>query len=235
MFVHLKRDLRVDALDWINSGDPWERPTESPLLPYGILREIQRRLSAVRTDLDSFSDAEAYALMCSGYLMTESALKEKGILGFDVGPANPQDWKFLTLKELMKAQGKDNPLLRQLKFSDKRFGKVWYLVPWLRALGLAAGAILLSLLVFLLVEFAVHPLPFQTWGELIGFTVLAVIGLFALEGVSRRFNYKKTLDQIFVGLGLLIAGSFLAKVHLYCFDKIFLWQGSIDRLLKPRR
>ena len=33
-------------------------------------KEIQGRLAGIRTDLDTFSDAEAYALMLSGYRMT---------------------------------------------------------------------------------------------------------------------------------------------------------------------
>ena len=38
---------------------------------YGIAIDIQRRLAAVRTDLDSFNDIEAFALMTSGYRMTD--------------------------------------------------------------------------------------------------------------------------------------------------------------------
>jgi hypothetical protein len=38
--------------------------------------QVQRQLSALRTDLDAFSDDEAYALMAAGYLMTERDLAE---------------------------------------------------------------------------------------------------------------------------------------------------------------
>ena len=43
---------------------------------YGVDKELQRKLVAIRTDLDSFSDVEAYSLMVSGYLMTEYEFKE---------------------------------------------------------------------------------------------------------------------------------------------------------------
>jgi hypothetical protein len=78
MFVHLKGDLDVDPVDWLECLDKYDasddaRPSSrrGPLTKYGIAKDIQRHLSALRTDLDSFSEAEAYALMTSGYCMTE--------------------------------------------------------------------------------------------------------------------------------------------------------------------
>jgi predicted acylesterase/phospholipase RssA len=230
MFVHLKSGLRVDLLDWIASKDPSEKKSESPLLPYGVDREIQRRLAAVRTDLDSFSDAEAYTLMCSGYLMTEHALAEKGLLGFDLPQAGREEWRFLQVEELMKQPGEANPLLRQLKVSDKLFGKVWSLVPWLKFMSVVVTTGVLGAMFFMLLRLGRYPLPWQTWGELIAIAILIVVSAFVFERLSRRFNYRKTLDQIFIGLGLVIIGSFLAKLHLCLFDKMFLRQGSMDRL-----
>ncbi|HEY5959305.1 MAG TPA: patatin-like phospholipase family protein, partial [Polyangiaceae bacterium] len=80
MFVHLKQDLPSRALAWRNcppaqkQSDVYElsfdaRAETSGVTRYGVSRDIQRKLAAVRTDLDSFSDAEAYALMASGYCM----------------------------------------------------------------------------------------------------------------------------------------------------------------------
>jgi hypothetical protein len=37
---------------------------------YGIDPDVQRAMAELRTDLDAFSDDEAYALMAAGYLMT---------------------------------------------------------------------------------------------------------------------------------------------------------------------
>src|SRR6185369_5527012 len=75
MFVHLKKDLESMPVDWIDTKDPSMPPVPSQLASYGIDKGVQRCLAAIRTDLDSFSEAEAYALMTSGYLMTETALK----------------------------------------------------------------------------------------------------------------------------------------------------------------
>jgi hypothetical protein len=82
MFIHLRQDLEMDPVDWIACQDPSRRGTLRPLTTYGVQRGIQRRLAGIRTDLDSFSDAEALSLMCSGYLMTTKALDEGTPLGF---------------------------------------------------------------------------------------------------------------------------------------------------------
>jgi len=42
---------------------------------FGVSEDAQRLLSRVRTDLDSFSDTEAFALMLDGYLMTDWVLR----------------------------------------------------------------------------------------------------------------------------------------------------------------
>ena len=46
------------------------------LTDYGILRKVQSMLSEIRTDLDSFNDTEAYALMYSGYCLVNDELNK---------------------------------------------------------------------------------------------------------------------------------------------------------------
>ena len=72
MFIHIKKDLDVNPVDWINCQDPVDESDEARpiykqgiLTYYGILKEIQERLAGIRSDLDSFSDKEAFALMTS--------------------------------------------------------------------------------------------------------------------------------------------------------------------------
>jgi predicted acylesterase/phospholipase RssA len=230
MFIHLKKDLQIEPLDWIDSQDPSERKSVPPLLPYGVQRETQRRLAAVRTDLDSFSDAEAYALMCSGYLMTEHALTSNNLLGFEVGQMPRENWEFLRIEELTKQPSEGNPLIHQLKASDRLFGKVWLLLPGMRLIGWITAVGALLLLGGLVWKVWSKQLLSLSWGELVVLLVGLVSGVIVFEKLSRAFNYRKTLDQTLIGLGLTL-GSLLAKVHLYVFDKIFLWQGRIDRVV----
>jgi predicted acylesterase/phospholipase RssA/tetratricopeptide (TPR) repeat protein len=82
MFIHLKRDLDVVPVDWIGCEEPRDSSIQegAPLTEYGIRKEVQELLAGIRTDLDSFSDVEAYALMASGYRMTEYYLPKVEVL-----------------------------------------------------------------------------------------------------------------------------------------------------------
>jgi predicted acylesterase/phospholipase RssA len=138
MFIHLTKDLEAAPLSWI--GGP-EKPAENlgPVTSYGIDRDIQRKLAAVRTDLDSFSDAEAYALMTSGYRMTEHALLEEKCLP-SLHPAGArQPWRFLAVEDaLTRTDPHDRErMLTLLSVSNELALKVWKQLPALKALAAA--------------------------------------------------------------------------------------------------
>lgn len=234
LFVHLKKDLESLPVDWIDTKDPSRPPRVTRLTSYGVDKGVQRCLAAIRTDLDSFSEAEAYALMASGYLMTETELGAP-ILGFPVDAAPRGTWKFLAIEHLMRESG-DTPLQRQLAVADKLFLKVWLLTRWLQ---LGAGLAVLTL--FVLLGLGV----WRSWGtELrvsvsVSSIVVAIVGLvLSLAGlgiVSKAINYRKTVQDVLVAIGMMTVGFLVARVHLHVFDRIFLAQGRIARLLGPIR
>ncbi len=84
MFVHLKQDLGVRPLNWrncpthreVSDFDP-SKSHSGDITNYDVAKDVQRSLAAIRTDLDSFCDVEADALMASAYLMTRHQLNEK--------------------------------------------------------------------------------------------------------------------------------------------------------------
>ncbi len=66
MFVHLKKDLDVDPVNWLGaeeaiSDDARSRGRRNPLTSYGIRKEVQQSLAAIRTDLDAFTESSAIA------------------------------------------------------------------------------------------------------------------------------------------------------------------------------
>lgn len=141
-FIHLKKDLQVCPEDWIGCRDetPDDEKEEWPT-PYKVDPKIQRLLAKIRTDLDSFSDVEAFALMASGYLMSKQQLTalqeihdkdgESGKWGgYDVD-APEQEWDFSELIPLMEVQEKPGParedLEKQLEAGSSRLFKVWKL------------------------------------------------------------------------------------------------------------
>jgi hypothetical protein len=214
-------------VDWVGSQDPSRWPQRSPLTSYGVQKSVQRRLAAIRTDLDSFSEVEAFALMTSGYLMTRTSLQQ-GVLGFQVQEVASHAWKFREIERFM-AQPNAQALNRQLSVADKLAFKVWLLMRRLQVLG---GTIALVAIFF--GGLTIH----DWWGYEINTTLGRLLLSLAFTGltlcglglVSKLINYRKTLQELLIGLGMAVAGFLLARLHLHVFDRIFLWQGRLKWL-----
>jgi predicted acylesterase/phospholipase RssA len=167
MFVHLKGDLNVDPVDWIDCLDPYD-PTEDVrpewrhyrYTRYGINKDVQQLLSALRTDLDSFSEAEAYALMTSGFRMTEFQFKEGKCVEEFYEPAENENWKFLEIEEFMRGSGKGNEYLKTLLRAGNSLAfKVWRFDPLLKNLARIVLVLIAAAIVAALYKWWTAPLP----------------------------------------------------------------------------
>ena len=106
-FIHLKKDLAVAPVDWVEC-DLAKESTESEGIPpgssrltsYGVRGDVQNLLAGIRTDLDAFSEAEAYALMSSGYRMT-SRYFPPSVKSFTVSNESPVRWPFQQVDTLL--------------------------------------------------------------------------------------------------------------------------------------
>jgi hypothetical protein len=230
MFIHLKQGLESQPVDWIDCQDPSDPVTNKPLLPYGIQRDVQSKLATIRTDLDSFSDAEAYALMTSAYRMTEYALRNPiATLGFSTNGGSPQSWKFLDIEPEMQEPGVNTFLQHQLSVADKLFLRVWLLSKSLKIIGTLVIVALLALLAYLSYLWWSLPLA-TTWGQIMSALFFLALGATLFKPVVQMVQYRKTAQDILIGLGMVVLGSLLAKLHLKVFDKLFLKQGRLDKI-----
>jgi NTE family protein len=81
-FVHLREGLPITERAWVDpkTGQPAEPDQiKQPTLPssaFGVDARVQDLLSKVRTDLDSFTEVEAYSLMLNGYLVAGAVLPQ---------------------------------------------------------------------------------------------------------------------------------------------------------------
>src|SRR5262249_49222976 len=107
MFLHLRKDLDAEPLDWRECQDPFEASDEARpaarrgiLTSYGLRKDIQRLLSAIRTDLDSFTEVEAFALMTSGYRQTDAEMSK--LPGAGAAPRTEEPWRFLRIMKLLE-------------------------------------------------------------------------------------------------------------------------------------
>lgn len=194
------------------------------------------RLANLRTDLDAFSDLEAYTLMYDGYCLSSAAIEAKKGLGI---PAKPlprlQDWRFLSIREVLKDPAKSETLLKNLKVGRQQFFKPYYLTPW-ASLAAAPFAVILTWLAWafkdtqivgamslgevtlagVLAGLAASP-KFGRW--LRGFDQLRKLW----RAVIYQYGYLWLVAPLLVG-GI---GALGAWIHLKIFNRLFLWVGRI--------
>jgi predicted acylesterase/phospholipase RssA len=231
MFIHLTKDLEAKPVTWIGApeetaGDP------GPVTSYGIDREIQLKLAEVRTDLDSFSNAEAYALMTSGYRMTEHALLKENCLPSLQPTGERQPWRFLAAEGALTRADKDGRerMLTLLQVSNELTWKVWKQLPSLKAL---RGGLIVSAIIgggYALWKKRMIELPS------LGVVSLIAIGLLAakwiLAQLDKHRQYHKRLGEMGLGLGIAFVGWIVAGLHLLIFDRLFLDHGKWETAAK---
>jgi predicted acylesterase/phospholipase RssA len=245
-FVHTRKELETESLDWISSQDRKQLETDKDsLTSYGIDRELQEKIANMRTDLDGFSEVEAYALMASGYQITKrefELLQEQHHKegnpgtwgGYDID-ATGVDWPFRPLQPLLamkpdaNAQRKDLSL--QLQVARKIFFKTWDVSLQYKIVASAAMLVVFAgLLGFLWSVRNVTVIETITWGGL-----LLAIGTVGIAFLLPMVQWLKPVGMARSGLfkfTFAVLGCILANVHLYCVDRWFLARGTLDRLLK---
>jgi predicted acylesterase/phospholipase RssA len=265
MFIHLKQGLSGAQVSW--KGCPshlkesefestFNRADDST--GYGVAVEIQRQLAAIRTDLDSFNDMEAFALMTSAYWMTKQQFMATRpcIEGFpeEVKKGN---WRFLAVADAMKARAANPKVEARRRHLDRLLNvaascafKVWNLSAPLRCMKwvICAGAFFAIVRLFYL-RWDSHIIPARVESYLtyrtVGMGVLTVIFFAVLaavfkavmgpklgKGIMRMVRWRDTFKYILAGLGMSTIGFLVARLHLHVFDKLYLCLGSLKRFQK---
>jgi len=244
-FIHLKQDLKPAALPWIKCKDEKREPTQDTTTPYGIDRDLQEKLAAIRTDLDSFTEVEAFSLMLSGYRMAKHKFEElneqyhreggEGNWGDFKIDAPSGRWPFLVLDTIMSKAGNSADMRRkdlekQLDVAHNRAFKMWKLMSPL-AKGLCVGLIIPAVAAagWLLKVQVNWDYPIPLW------SLVAAVALFLVSlrvPAWKWFNPESAVKSYFLKAILLAVGWVIMHVHIHLFDWMFLRRGSIDRLMK---
>jgi len=240
MFIHLKEDLDTDPVDWVGCLDPFDNGIDARssarrgiLTGYGIAKEIQARLAAVRTDLDSFSDVEAYALMTSAYRMTENAfVNTKCVEGFS-GKGEPVAWEFLKVEDAMKGTGRKFQYVKDLLGTSSSMAfKIWKQSPPLKYTAWLLGAAAVALVFWLCFKFAslviVEPITLGGIGKWILGLIVTFIATYFFGRLVKVVQWRESLYRIALGIAMSVFGWIVARIHLHVFDKMFLKRGSLD-------
>jgi hypothetical protein len=223
---------------------------ETPL-PYGIDPKLQRLIAGIRTDLDAFSEVEAYSLMYAGYVMTEHQFKtlqkkherdgQKGTWGGFQVNAPRGNWNFLNreFESLLQAPensgkaGKD--LKKQLEVSSSKFFKIWKLNLTLKLSALAAALTIAMVLFFYLkANWGKDFISFSLTVEYFSIALLLLLGSIYFPIVKWLRPEKAARSYIFKFF-LALFGFIIAKLHISIFNKMFVGRGELSRLLNLKQ
>ena len=228
--LHLKQELESHDIDWSHCNNPKQlsnqqlRDASQQLTTYGLMKSSQEKIASLRTDLDSFSDTEAHALMFSGYSMARTYV-ETEIQGFHTNEIR-HDWHFLDIMNSLQNPG---PMAdrtgRLVDVGRHQAFKIWRLSPILTSIAAVLALALFAALVW-------GALFWQ--GELkvpvsmvFGILLAAVLGFVGVGWILKVFNIKKSIYQVLILIGLCIFGAGLAWIHVWIFDKLFLKKGKV--------
>ncbi|MBI3784193.1 MAG: patatin-like phospholipase family protein [Deltaproteobacteria bacterium] len=254
-FIHLKQGLPTRPVDWIQCDDPTPAATPTGnVTKYGIDFDVQRQLAGIRTDLDSFTEVEAYALMLSGYKMTKQQLadlneefhrddgagRESGtwsdFLEEVPETAGDPQWPFLALEAVVcqpktSTDPRRKDLDEQLAASESLLLKVWRLYPqWSRRLWQVVGA---GVAIFALwMSSQPDSLRSLPWALLVVVSTVLLVGGAAAAVTVWNYLVPKRPKHNYFGKGVaMIGGWVVAQLHLRFFDPQYLRRGELKRLL----
>lgn len=226
LMIHLREGIEQMTIDPMGRAEDYEEPY-SQLTYYGINMDVQWQLSCLRTDLDSFTQVEAYSLMYSGYCMTNAKLEHEGIL-----PKSKSEWRFLKAKQLCEAEKPPKEFLKQLEVGEKSMFKT---------LGLSKLLFIAEIFIHIL-AFGVALIPYillffiskQFFLYLLFFTLGMILILFLSSKISffnsvRRFPLYKLSTWIITAF-VAVSGWVISNLYLKFINKRFNKIGEIGAL-----
>ncbi|MCL4401179.1 MAG: patatin family protein, partial [Acidobacteria bacterium] len=238
LYVHLKKDLNAAPLDWLGCPDPSAPQQNAVLTSYGIRKDIQRLLAAVRTDLDTFSNAEADALMLSGYAMTGMEFA-RCVRGFTVPHDAEVSWRFRSIQAIAGSPGAGDRLAalgEALRVARASSFKAWRLSPGLRLLALAGGTAAGLLLVGLCSVFWTKPLleigfALRLSGRMVAAGVVGLAGVVLLKAyvLPRWLRYRNHFGQCLYSLLACLLGWLFLWIQVKWIDPFFIRSGPCYR------
>ena len=118
-FMHLQTGL--PARERTPGGKVTEQEASLTSTGFGVLKDVQRALAQVRTDLDAFCEVEAWALMADSYQLTGEIVPKQTRLASLGTPGPDREWPFEVVAEHL-AQPNER-FLKMLHASKERFLK----------------------------------------------------------------------------------------------------------------
>jgi NTE family protein len=234
--AHLRKGITGFAVAPLGAnGEPLEPERAEPPDDFagenfGVHDDVQDALSKVRTDLDAFSEIEAFSLMLDGYRMAEPNLAKLplGELGRP-GPAH--DWRFLAVGDAAE-NAQPAAYMNHLRRARSLFLKPFHLSRRAKILTVALVLLALLAVVLLILLDAVRDWfagPVPRWTLAVELVVLvALLFLYVNDRFARRFS-----DFLFtqVGVALVAIPVWLLSFVALAFSRLFVRAGRVESVL----
>ncbi|HEY3174236.1 MAG TPA: patatin-like phospholipase family protein [Candidatus Polarisedimenticolia bacterium] len=234
-FLHLREGLKPEEITWTGGAVRPGSSTAPSTTSYGVDAGTQILLSRVRTDLDSFTEVEAAALMADGYLIARGELERMPVRAAGA-------WGFRRVEPYLADPNEDPRFQEQIAVAGQTALKVFRLIKWLGLAGIALSiAAAGALLAWFILGLGPRPIAAIEWihrhvasYRALGYTLLTLILYGCLHLFPREIRWivrARSLPQRWIAK-LLSATVVLAIVwtHLLIFDRLFLRQGQVSRL-----
>ena len=184
---------------------------------------MQSTLSEIRTDLDSFSDIEAYALMYSAYMQTRHELLKSKDAVADIG-----NWNFLNVKDSLTIPAQAEKAKKNLKAGSQIAFK---------AVAVSFPAKLIIAVIVLLFLAPIGWAVYANWNEKvieIDYTVKAIVGVAALsvfgyffKTFAKFINPKSVIEKYARLVFLMITGFIVSNMYLWIFNPLYNRAGKV--------
>jgi predicted acylesterase/phospholipase RssA len=233
-FLHLKQGF-VPGVVKVGRQAAAAEAVRQPL-SYGVSRDVQTRLAALRTDLDAFSELEAEMLMTSGYLMASKYVEPEAFEA-PVPAAGAPPPSFLRVRPFMQATGGGTAVQRKvldlLTAGEQTVGKPFLVSHIARAAAWGVGLGGVLGLVLLIWKYRSSPITTLTVGAvaLAAGTAILEWRVPRLRELFQMLSPARQIVRKVRGAALAAVVTAAAGLAVHLGRRIFLAAGEVRPLL----
>ena len=232
--IHLKQGLQKYPIKWTNCDDPTRKllytnvaDENEDLTDYGVLRNVQAMLAEIRTDLDSFNDIEAYALMYSGYALVNDEMNK---MNGNKKNAVKENWNFLSIREYVTKNDKSEEIKKQLLAGKSLAFKLLKVSTPAKMITIFLGVIAFAVLAYLVWRYPRNELyQFRITVQGLAFLVGVFILGFFVKWLADIINIRSIVRKKIAFIFIMIAGLFICNFYIWFLNDLYNNAGKIKK------
>ncbi|MGG1147724.1 patatin-like phospholipase family protein [Bacillus wiedmannii] len=240
--LHLKKGLPVKEVSYFDERHNLKEESklynmEQPCETFGVNTDVQNLLSGIRTDLDSFSEVEAFSLMLNGYRISQYELDKVNIKNFVTNTALKEErYQFFKIDSWISSPVIDSYYKNLLETASKRFFKAIRMNLLVKFITILLVVLICGTII------STFGSKFIYWanesiskGQLLLLILLLITFFIVYKGLkffSQRILSVWFLINLLPFLLISLTGFIFIGLYLITFDRIFLYLGSFKVLEK---